>query len=183
MPGETADVRFRLPLESLAIWDVTRERFCIESGEYNILVGSSSNDLRLEGRLMVAGETIPPRDLKRVTRAYNYDMYEGIHLSECTEGGSAAVVSCETGWIAFRDAEFGEGVSAIELRAFSTEDAIVEVRLDRPEGPLAGRCAIPAGCAQAWRSFSFGLTAAAGRHDVYLILQGPISLGWFRVMA
>lgn len=182
MPGETAEVKFRLPLESLGIWDVTRDRFCIESGEYTILIGSSSDDLRLEDRLMVAGETIPPRDLKRVTRAANYDNYDGIFLGECSEGGTAAIVSGETGWLAFRDAELGEGVCAIELRAASTEDAIVEVRLDRPDGPLAGTCAIPAGGKQAWRGFSFGLTSAAGRHDVYLILKGPVSLCWFRMI-
>ncbi|WP_234032742.1 glycoside hydrolase family 3 protein [Paenibacillus faecalis] len=183
MPGETADVTFRLPLESLSIWDVTRERFCIESGEYTVLIGSSSNDLRLEGRLMVVGETIPPRNLKRVTRAANYDAYEGIFLGECTKGGSAAIVSGEAGWLAFRDAELGEGIFGIELRAANTEEAIIEVRLDEPDGPLAGRCVIPAGGKQNWRSFSFGLTAASGRRDVYLILRGAVSLSWFRMMA
>ncbi|WP_372631252.1 glycoside hydrolase family 3 C-terminal domain-containing protein [Cohnella sp.] len=181
-PGETAEAKFSLPLESLRIWDVTRDRFCIESGEYKILIGSSSQDLRLEGRLTVVGETIPPRDLKQVTRAVNYDNYEGILLGECAEGGSAAVVSGKSGWLAFRDAELGEGCSAIEIRAASTEDAIVEVRLDRPDGPLVGACAIPAGGQMSWRSFTFGLASATGRHDVYLILKGAVSLGWFRIM-
>ncbi|RRJ64846.1 carbohydrate-binding protein [Paenibacillus oralis] len=184
LPGETADLTFRLPLESLRIWDVTRERFCIESGEYTLLIGSSSADLRLEGRLTVAGETIPPRDLKRVTRAANYDAYTGIYLGECSEGGSAAIVSGGTGWLAFKDAELGKGVSVIELRAAGTEEAVVEVRLDGPDGPLAGRCAIPPCGEQAWRSFSFGLTDAARRRDVYLlVLQGTISFAWFRMIA
>lgn len=181
-PGETANITFRLPLESLRIWDVTRDRFCIESGEYDILVGASSGDLRVEGRLTVDGEVILPRDLKQMTRAANYDAYEGIHLGECTEGGSAAVVSGESGWLAFQDVELGEGMSAIELRAASTEDAVVEVRLDGPEGSLAGSCAIPAGGGQQWRSFSFGLKNATGRRDVYLKLRGSVSLSWFRAL-
>ncbi|CAM3814693.1 glycoside hydrolase family 3 C-terminal domain-containing protein [Marinicrinis lubricantis] len=182
-PGETAEVTFHLPLESLRIWDVTRERFCIESGEYSILIGSSSTDLRLEGRLTVDGETIPPRDLKQVTRAVNYDAYDGVELGECTEGGSAVNVSSESGWLAFRDAELGEGVTAIEFRAATTGEATVEVRLDKPDGGLVGKYSIPAGGKTDWRSFSFGLTAEAGRHDVYLVLHGPISLSWFRLMA
>ncbi len=181
-PGETSEVTFLLPLESLAIWDVTRERFCIESGEYAVMLGASSGDLRLEGRLAVAGEAIPPRDLKQVTRAVNYDAYEGVHLGECVEGGPA-VVSGKKGGLVFRDVELGSGISGIELRAAATEDAAVEVRLDGPAGPLAGRCTIPAGGEQQWRSFSCGLKAASGRRDVYLVLDGPVALGWFRMMA
>lgn len=181
-PGETADLTFRMPLESLRIWDVTRDRFCIESGEYTILLGSSSGDLRLEGRILVDGETIPPRDLKQVTRAANYDAYEGIYLGECTEGGSAAIVAAETGWLAFRDAELGEGISAIEFRASSSKDAIVEVRLDGPDGTLAGSCAIPASGGQDWRTFTAGLKDANGRRDVYLVMRGTLSVSWFRIM-
>ncbi|RCW42489.1 glycoside hydrolase family 3 protein [Paenibacillus prosopidis] len=181
-PGESAEVTFQLQLESLAIWDVTRDRFCLESGTYTVMLGASSADLRLEGRLTVAGETIPPRDLTRVTRAANYDAYQGIHLGECIEGGSAAAVHGDRGWLAFHDAELGAGISAVELRAAATEDAVVEIRLDGPDGPIAGMCKIPAGGEQDWRSLTCGLTGASGRHDVYLVLDGPVSLGWFRMI-
>jgi beta-glucosidase len=181
-PGESAEVTFRLQLESLAIWDVTRDRFCVESGAYTVMLGASSGDLRLEGRLTVTGETIPPRDLTRVTRAANYDAYQGIHLGECARGGSAAVVDDKRGWLAFHDAELGAGITAIELRAAAVENAEVEVRLDGPDGPVAGKCKIPAGGEQEWRSLSCGLTGVSGRRDVYLVLDGPVSLGWFRMI-
>ncbi|WP_253944950.1 glycoside hydrolase family 3 protein [Paenibacillus sp. NEAU-GSW1] len=179
--GESAEVTFRLQLDSLAIWDVTRDRFCIEGGAYTVMLGTSSGDLRLQGRLMVFGETIPPRDLKKVTRASNYDAYQGIHLGDCVEGGSAAVANGDRGWLAFHDAELGAGISTIELRAAAVENAEVEVRLDGPDGPVAGKCKIPGGGEQEWRSLSFGLTGVSGRHDVYLVLNGPVSLGWFRI--
>ncbi|MBW5447176.1 carbohydrate-binding protein [Cohnella sp. CFH 77786] len=181
--GESAEVTFRLQLDSLAIWDVTRDRFCVEGGAYTVMLGTSSCDLRLQGRLMVSGETIPPRDLTKVTRAANYDAYQCVHLGDCVEGGSAAVANGERGWLAFHDAELGTGISAIELRAAAVENAEVEVRLDGPDGPVAGKCKIPAGGEQEWRSLSFGLTGVSGRRDVYLILDGPVSLGWFRMMA
>ncbi|WP_238322703.1 glycoside hydrolase family 3 protein [Gorillibacterium massiliense] len=183
MAGETKEVTFRLPLETLAIWDVTRERFCIESGEITIFLGASSQDLRLKDRVKVTGETIPPRDLKQVTLAMNYDAYEGVQLGECTEGGTAVVVSGTAGWLAFHDVELGTGVSAIELRASSVGDAKIDIRLDGPNGPLAGSFAISNDGSKTWRSFSSGLTSANGRHDVYLVLKGQVSLSWFRLLA
>lgn len=180
--GESAEVTFRLQLESLAIWDVTRDRFCVESGAYSVMLGASSGDLRLEGRLTVDGETIPPRDLTRVTRAANYDSYQGIVLGECVNGGSAATANDDRGWLAFHDAELGAGISAFELWAAATENAAVEVRLDGPDGPIVGKCKIPAGGEQDWRSLTCGLAGASGRRDVYLVLDGPVSLGWFRMM-
>ena len=181
-PGETTEVKFQVPLKSLAFWDVTRDRFCVESGEYTLLIGSSSQDILLEGRVAVAGEEIPPRDLKQVTRAANYDTYEGVILDECREGGSAVIVSEAAGWIGFHDVELGTGVTSIELRASSTADAVIEVRLDGPDGPLAGKAAISAAGRHDWRSFSFGLAEAAGRRNVYLTLQGPAAVSWFRVI-
>ncbi|AFC30485.1 beta-glucosidase [Paenibacillus mucilaginosus 3016] len=181
--GESAEVTFQLQLESLAIWDVTRDRFCLESGTYTVMLGASSVDLRLDGSLTVSGETIPPRDLTIVTRAANYDAYQGIHLGECIEGGSAAAVYGNRGWLAFHDAELGAGIFAVELRAAATEDAEVEFRLDGLDGPIAGKCKIPAGGERDWRSLTCGLTGVSGKRDVYVILDGPVSLSWFRMLA
>ncbi|MDG0794824.1 glycoside hydrolase family 3 C-terminal domain-containing protein [Cohnella ginsengisoli] len=178
--GETKAVRFVLPLSALAVWDVTRDRFCVESGDYAILIGASSADLRLTGTLAVEGETIPPRDLRRPTRAVNYDDYAGVIVGECREGGSAAVAAGGAGWIAFEDAEFGDGVVAFEVRAACVEAAAVEVRLQRQDGPLAGRCVLPPGGAQEWRSFSCGVTGIAGRQRIYLVVSGGAAISRFR---
>ncbi|MEN1986729.1 glycoside hydrolase family 3 C-terminal domain-containing protein [Paenibacillus hubeiensis] len=183
LPGETREVTFRLPLESLRIWDVTRERFCIESGRYSLIIGSSSADLRLEEQLTVVAETIPPRDLMSLTRIVNYDACRGVLIGECREGGSSTEVIENTGWLLFADASWEEGISIMELRAASPEKATLEVRLDALDGPLVGRCDISAGGYQEWRDFSCELILPSGRHDVYLLLQGPISLSWFRMLA
>lgn len=178
--GETKTVRFVLPLSALAVWDVTRDRFCVESGDYAIMIGASSADLRLTGTLAVEGETIPPRDLRRPTPAVNYDDYEGVIVGECVEGGSAAVAAVGGGWIAFEDAEFGDGVGAFEARAACVEAGAIEVRLQRPDGPLAGRCELSPGGAQEWRSFACGVTGVAGRQRIYLVVSGGAAIGRFR---
>jgi beta-glucosidase len=52
-PGETKTIRFRVPAQQLAFYDVTLHDFRIEPGEFDILVGSSSEDLRLRGSLQM----------------------------------------------------------------------------------------------------------------------------------
>ncbi|PZD96269.1 beta-glucosidase [Paenibacillus sambharensis] len=182
-PGETREVTMKLNASELAFWDVTRERYCVETGTYSIMIGASSADVRLQAEFEVDGEVIPPRDLRQVTRAVNYDDYAGfagVIIDECREGGSSASFSAG-GWIAFHDAELGEGITSLELRAASSTDTIVEIRIGRPDGKLAGTCTVPAtGGAEQWQSFTCAIEGAAGRQSVYLIAQAPVKLSWFR---
>lgn len=175
-PGESADVSFTLPLSELAMWDVTRERYCIETGTYTFMAGASSGNLPLSAALEVQGEAIPPRDLKQAVKAINYDDYEGVLIGECREGGSAVQVKEQSGWIAFKDAEFGTGTNAVKLRAASRTAGSAEIRLQSPDGPLAGRVQLEAGGEQEWRDYSAEVNGANGRQDVYIVLNGKISL-------
>lgn len=175
-PGESADVSFTLPLSEIAMWDVTRERFCIENGTYTFMAGASSANLPVSADLEVQGETIPPRDLTQPVKAINYDAYEGVLIGECREGGSAAEVSGQSGWIAFEDAEFGAGANTVKLRAASQTAGSIEIRLQSPDGPLAGRAELKAGGAQEWRDYTAEVSGVNGRQDVYLVLNGKASL-------
>jgi beta-glucosidase len=51
-PGETTTVTFKLTAEDLALFDKDLKRV-VEPGEFNILVGASSADIRLKGRFVV----------------------------------------------------------------------------------------------------------------------------------
>lgn len=175
-PGKTTSVSFTLPLSELAIWDVTRERFCIETGTYTFMAGASSSNLPLSESLDVQGEVIPPRNLKQPVRAVNYDAYEGMLVGECREGGSAVEVKAQSGWIAFRDVEFGEGASSMKLRAASARAASVEIRLHSPVGSLVGRSELEGSGAQEWNDFIIELNGVSGRQDVYIIVNGSASL-------
>lgn len=188
-PGETAEVEFAVPVSQLAIWDVTRERYCVESGTYTFLAGASSENLPLSAGLTVDGETIPPRDLKRPTQAINYDDYEGVWIGECAEGGSAVELKGAGGWIAFADAEFGSGAGSLRVRAaVGAADSAVEVRLGSPEGALAGRLAWHSNASsnanasesewgsREWKEYACELNGVAGRQDVYLVLSGAVAI-------
>jgi beta-glucosidase len=54
-PGEKRTVTFTLPAEKLARYDVKTHTFVVEPGAFDILVGSSSQDIRLKSRIEVKG--------------------------------------------------------------------------------------------------------------------------------
>ncbi|MFC5531835.1 glycoside hydrolase family 3 protein [Cohnella yongneupensis] len=178
--GESVDVRFELPASDLAFWDVTRDKMCLESGEYAFMVGSSSGDIRLERSLSVRGETIPPRDLRRVTRATNYDDYANVFISDNTEGGdSVAAAANDDSWIRFDDVDLTNDIRLFELRASSIAGATVDIRLNAADGPLVGSCTLQA--AQAgWQTATSAIEGAEGYRSVFLVVQGEAKLGWFR---
>ncbi|MDL2313309.1 fibronectin type III-like domain-contianing protein, partial [Bacteroidales bacterium OttesenSCG-928-B11] len=51
-PGETKRVAFTLSPRDLALWNIDNQ-FVVEPGFFNIMIGASSEDLRLEGRVEV----------------------------------------------------------------------------------------------------------------------------------
>ena len=59
-PGESREVTFTLDAHAFAYYEVKIHDFYVESGEYAISVGSSSRDIRCEGRVTVEGtKTLP----------------------------------------------------------------------------------------------------------------------------
>jgi beta-glucosidase len=52
-PGEKKTVAFTLPAEKLSFWDVKRHGFVVEAGQFDVLAGSSSEDIRVQGRVEV----------------------------------------------------------------------------------------------------------------------------------
>lgn len=57
-PQETATAEFNLPYESFAFYDVKTKDWIIEDGEYEILVGSSVEDIHLHEIIKVHGEKL-----------------------------------------------------------------------------------------------------------------------------
>lgn len=55
--GETKEVTVRLDKRSFAFYDVERKDWVVETGEFEILVGASSRDVRLSAKVFVKGVT------------------------------------------------------------------------------------------------------------------------------
>ena len=79
-------------------------------------------------------------------------------------------------WAGYKYVDFGAGVSTFSARAGSLfEGGAIEIHLDRPDGPLAGTCAVPrTGGWQQWQTVSCPIQGAAGVRAVYLVFRGKV---------
>ena len=204
--GQTTTVTLKLRPADLAHWDVTRGRWVVESSTYDLLIGSSSDDIRQRATLRVHGETIPPRNLATTTRAENFDAYSGIKLVDETKAAGTAVGSRRGGdWIKFADVAFPSGPLTFTGRVAGT--GTVEIRLDSPTGRLLGTASATSagggydyvtatarldptrpglsapseGPGPAFSAPSEGPGAANGRHDVYLVFGSAVRLATFAI--
>ena len=186
-PGQTKTVRLTLRVADLAHWDVTRSRWVVESSAYDVLVGSSSTAIRQRATLHVHGETIPPRDLSKTTRAKNFDAYSGVQLVDETKVQGTAVGAVASGnWVKFADAALGGGVTTFTARAAkaSAGNGTIQIRLDSPTGPLAGTATVAStGSVYTYTTTSASLTGARGRHDVYLVFGSNLRLATFSIFS
>jgi beta-glucosidase len=152
-PGESRLVSFELAVDDLRFWDITSDRFVVETARHKIMVGRSSSDIRLTGTLPVRGTRIGPRRaLARPLAAVDHDEYSGVAL------------------VAAPDAVRGEAVRALEDGAWCCLSGVdltgvreVDVQGDGPpvtlklDDPYAGP--------------SFDADAAGNVHDVYLVMD------------
>ena len=177
-PGQRRTVSFEVKASDLAFWDVTRNKWVVESAVQDVQVGSSSADIRARTTVAVRGEVIPPRDLSRRTAATDFDDYSGIELIDAAKVRGDAVGKTTAGdWISFQDVQLGRGATRLEAAVSRASEgtAKVEIRLGSPAGPLAGTLAIPAtGDRYTWAATTTQLDPrlARGVRDVYLVFTG-----------
>ena len=184
-PGQTRTVRFVLRPADLAHWDVTRDRWVVESSAENLMVGAASDDIRARAELEVVGERIPPRKLGGMVRAVDFDDYEGVRLVDETKPGGDAV-GLDTGdWLLYRDADLARGVGTFtaQVARSAAGGTTMQVRLDDPvTGPLVGTAQVPStGGVYSYTTIRASLARAAGRRDVYLVPTGDMRMSRFSI--
>ncbi|PHO07027.1 hypothetical protein BFT35_07805 [Thermoanaerobacterium thermosaccharolyticum] len=180
-PGEKKEVSFSLPISDLSFWDVTRNKYSVESGSYKIMIGRSSCDIKLWDIIDVKGETIPSRDLIKLTKAENYDDYNGVLLGECKEGGDCVTCTGDGDWIMFNDVDFKDGVYEFEARVSSVNGGVIDIRIDNVDGTNIGICNVPVtGDNQSWETVKCIIHGVKGTHKVYFNLKGNFNMSWFK---
>ncbi|KQN97815.1 glycoside hydrolase family 3 C-terminal domain-containing protein [Paenibacillus sp. Leaf72] len=182
-PQESITVQIAISAAELSMWDVTRDRFCLESGVYSLMAGSSSSDIRLTAELSIEGESIPPRALMQLTRAENYDDYSGVLLDESKESGTCVRLAdaSNAGWIRLADVQWSAAPAAIEARVSGgPAGGTLTVRFGAAEAEQAAVLTVPAGGEQQWQTVSASLAAGISpQADVYLSLSGSVRLSSF----
>ena len=178
--GQSQTVEFTLPVTELAMWDVTRQRFCIESGQYSIMIGRSSSDIVGSEQISVQGEIIPPRSLEVTTLAENYDDYDQVYLDECKAGGASVRPKRDGAWISFEDVALSSGITHIKALVSSTTGGSVEIRQNGPEGTLAGEIKVSDHKeSQQWSEVTAPLTLNGEVYSLYFIFRGEVLLSKF----
>ncbi|GAA3281496.1 fibronectin type III-like domain-contianing protein [Dactylosporangium vinaceum] len=175
--GQTRRVTFSLAASDLRIWDATRNRWVVESATQDILVGTSSADIRSRAQLEVRGDTIPPRDLRAV-RAADFDGSSGTVLA----GGTVVAATAAGQWLCYADADLCGGPGTFTARAAVPGDpATLQVRLDDPvHGRVVATVNLPATAdVYTYADITARLPRLGGRHDVYLVFGGPARLSTF----
>jgi beta-glucosidase len=182
-PGQTKTVRLPLRAADLAHWDVTRNRWVVESSAHDLLVGSSSADIRRRATLDVRGETVPARDLAKTTRAVDFDAYAGVRFVDESKVRGDAIEATGSGqWVKFADAALGSGPRTFAARTAkaSTGDGTIQIRLDSPSGRLLGTATVAStGDKYTYATTTAALGGASGRHDVYLVFSGDLRISTF----
>ncbi|NIK75205.1 beta-glucosidase [Paenibacillus castaneae] len=181
-PGETKAVQLLVPAEELALWDVTRDRFCLEAAEYTFMAGGSSADVQLSKTIAIAGETIPARNLSLQTRADNYDDYANVYLDESKEGGTCVRLSQPEGWIKFVDIDWTKGAAIMEARVSGGEQGgELSIRIGSEVSEAIASCAVAASGEQEWQDVRIELPAGCASGDLIIALTGSTKLSFFRI--
>ena len=101
-PGEKRQIIFALPIRSLMYYDVVAEEMRLSPGKYEIMVGASSEDIRLRAEITLPGEEYPLRDGWKWMKADSYHKASGHVLHEgeftldavCTKEETLPVTLC-----------------------------------------------------------------------------------------
>ena len=174
--GETVEVTAFAPYRELYIWDVSREKFALESGEYELMAAASSEDIRKTLTLHLDGEEIPPRELTAPTPCANWDRQDGTEIYTDPLTGETHIRGRK--WnnrLVFQRCDL-TGVTSLTLRGASVlSTATVQISLDGNHKTTV-ELNLPARDGYTdFTEVSVPLTAT-GVHDVHIAFGQNVSL-------
>jgi beta-glucosidase len=90
-PGETKTATFTLSYDDLAFWDSTAQKFTVKPGAFDIMVGTSSADIKLRGQI-TAQASFPPSGpniaLQKTAKASTFQGM-GFEAAQVVDGNAA----------------------------------------------------------------------------------------------
>lgn len=198
-PGEGRTVQTGLRMAALACWDVESHQMMIPPGDYEVMAGSSSGDIRQTAILRVTGPEPGPRRLAgREILAADFDDYDSITIADASrETGDVVASPASGGWILFRDTDVDPASLAgvtVDVARTAPGQARLEVWRAVPgsktprDGVRIAQVPVEStGGRHSWRQATAAVTAPASgsggadRGDVYLVFGGDMRLRSFRL--
>lgn len=175
-PGERQEVSFDVPLSAFAFWDVARGDWRLEPGPYELLVGASSEDVRLRTTVTLDGDPATARPvLRRGLAAVDFDEQSGTEIVDRTKvsGDAVTPVAGGTGELVYRAWDFGAGTARVTVEVAG--EGTVEVSL--AGAPAEAVLTLDTATAGPYDYVTLDAPfAAEGVHDLRLRLRGPLRL-------
>jgi O-glycosyl hydrolase len=115
--------------------------------------------------------------------AEDYTVMSGIRqeVANDTGGGQLAGSTANGGYIAYANTEFVKGTASVKVRYSAVKDAVLEFRLNSPDGPyIGGGDLASTGGAQSWITKSIAISVPEGKYDLYVIYKGQLNLNWLQ---
>ncbi|WP_330348229.1 glycoside hydrolase family 3 C-terminal domain-containing protein [Streptomyces sp. NBC_00582] len=175
-PGATAGVSFEVPLSAFAFWDVARGGPRVEPGPYDLLVGGSSEDVRLRRTIVLEGEAAVARPARRRgISAADFDEQSGTDIVDLTKSAGDAVTPAGggSGELVYRACDFGAGTTGVTVTVAG--EGAVEVSLGG--APATAVLTVPTPTPGPYDYVTVEAPFVAdGVHDLHLRLRGPLRL-------
>ncbi|MFI6036155.1 glycoside hydrolase family 3 C-terminal domain-containing protein [Streptomyces sp. NPDC051315] len=175
-PGERRELSFEVPLCAFAFWDVARGDWRREPGPYDVLVGASSEDIRLRATVTLDGDAAAPRPvLRRGLAAVDFDEQSGTEIVDRTKvsGDAVTPVGGGTGELLYRSCDFGAGTTGVTVEVAG--EGTVEVSLDGGPALAVLMLGTPTPGPYDYTTLESPF-AAGGVHDLRLRLRGRLRL-------
>ncbi len=106
--------------------------------------------------------------------ASTYTDQSGIQTENCSEGGVDVAYIDNGDYIGFKDVDFGNGVSSIDMRVAAAGDGgEIELRLGGPDGTLIGKTSVSnTGGWQTWATQTCDIKETKGLNNLYFVFTG-----------
>ncbi|WP_416975525.1 glycoside hydrolase family 3 C-terminal domain-containing protein [Streptomyces sp. 4F14] len=173
-PGARTSVSFEVPLSAFEFWDVARGSWRLDPGEYDLLAGTSSADIRLRTTLTLDGEPAAPRPvLQHGLSAADFDEQSGAEIVDRTKRSGDSVTPGASGaaQLVYRNCDFGSGATRVTAEV-SGEG---ELTLEAGGTQTVLRLSSPTESPYAYTELTAPL-ALASIHDVHVRLRGSLRL-------
>ncbi len=168
-------VKIEIPFRALEFYDVSREKRVLEMGGYTFMAGAASDDIRLICNAEIEGETIPPRDLGRMTLLKNYDAFRNAKMDFSKLMNDWYMISGDWGGnLILKNADFKD-FTAVEIMAAAPCNAAgIEIYADEK---LLGKARIkPSESFDAFASYIIPIERFSGIADLKIELKGMVSI-------
>ncbi|MEV0221079.1 glycoside hydrolase family 3 C-terminal domain-containing protein [Streptomyces sp. NPDC050704] len=175
-PGASAELAFELPLSAFEFWDVAHGVRRLEPGAYELLLGASSEDIRLRGTIELDGPPTAPRPVLELgLNAADFDEQRGAEIVDRTKTSGDAMTPAQAGEaeLTFRACDFTPGTRAVTVEAAG--EGAVELTLN-DNGPVLARIDIPPTAGPYDYTTVTAPFPATGVQDLHIRLRGPLRL-------